>query len=162
MSKKRQPEQVSSCLTCEGDEMLEVRKHASEAFQIMDLLKLHYSKASGGYSIVKWVEALIKAEAEQRRLVGIRRRDAEFRVKQAEQLIAALRFVSRATQQESSNGISVGGKSLSVQLSEVFRVAIADLQYLVAADKGLVEGKQADNERNFVEELFAYTERQNQ
>ena len=27
--------------------MLEVRKHANEAFQIMGLLKLHYSKASG-------------------------------------------------------------------------------------------------------------------
>jgi len=161
MSKKKQPEQVSSCLACEGDEMLEVRKHASEAFQIMSLLDLHYRQTPGAYSIVQWVEALIKAEAEQQRLVGIRRREAEFRVKQAEQLIAALRFVSRATQQESSNGIAVGGKSLSVQLSEVFRVAIADLQYLVAADKGLVEGKQADNERNFVEELFAYTERQN-
>lgn len=161
MTKKKQPEQVSSCLTCEGDEMLEVRKHASEAFQIMELLQLHYSKASGGYSIVKWVEALIKAEAEQQRLVGIRRREAEFRVKQAEQLAAALRFVSRATQQESSNGIAVGGKSLSVQLSEVFRVAIADLQYLVAADKGLLEGKHVGSERNFIEELFAYTERQN-
>lgn len=161
MSKKKQPEQVSSCLTCEGDEMLEVRKHANEAFQIMNLLDLHYSKASGGYSIVQWVEALIKAEAEQRRLVGIRRRQAEFRVKQAEQLIAALRFVSRATQQESSDGIAVGGKSLTVQLSEVFRVAIADLQYIVASDKGLIDGKQAENERNFVEELFAYTERNN-
>jgi hypothetical protein len=161
MSKKKQPEQVSSCLTCEGDEMLEVRKHANEAFQIMNLLTLHHGKAGGGYNIVQWVEALIKAEAEQRRLVGIRRREAEFRVKQAEQLIAALRFVSRATQQESSNGIAVGGKSLTVQLSEVFRVAIADLQYIIASDKGLLDGKQSENERNFVEELFAYTERNN-
>ena len=141
--------------------MLEVRKHANEAFQIMSLLQLHYSKASGSYNIVQWVEALIKAEAEQRRLVGIRRRDAEFRVKYGEQLIAALRFVSRATQQESSNGIAVGGKSLSVQLSEVFRVAIADLQYIIAPDKGLLEGKHSDSERNFIEELFAYTVRQN-
>lgn len=161
MSKKKKPEQVSSCVTCEGDEMLEVRKHANEAFQIMNLLDLNYRQAPGSYSIVQWVEALIKAEAEQRRLVGIRRREAEFRVKQAEQLIAALRFVSRATQQESSNGIAVGGKSLTVQLSEVFRVAIADLQYIAASDKGLLDGKQADNERNFVEELFAYTERNN-
>jgi hypothetical protein len=36
---KRQPEK---CLTCNGDQMLEVRKHAAEAFEVMDLISEAY------------------------------------------------------------------------------------------------------------------------
>lgn len=141
--------------------MLEVRKHASEAFACMGHLDLNYS-SPGCYRIDQWMEALIKAEKDQRRLVQVMRANAERRLKELGELVAALRFVSEATQPPYSSGIAVGGKAMTLQMSEIFKTAIHRIEMVLSSDKGLVEGRQPDNERNFVEEMFAKVPRQQQ
>lgn len=150
MSKaKRQPEK---CLTCEGDEMLEVRIHANEAFDVMNLIYEAYGHGHGS-NIVEWVRTLIEAEKDQQRLTKMIQDQAKRRTKDVSDLIASLRFVSDATT-GGSGGIAVGGKSITLQMSEVFRVAIQRLEFVQGTDKGLLDGHQPHNQRNFVQELI--------
>ena len=150
---KKQPE-ASSCIQCEGDKMMEVRRHASELFEAMDLLSIQYGHGHGA-TVPQWISALIEAETDQRRLVALLHSNAERRAKEIDGLIIALRFVSDCTKETYSSGANIGGKAMTIQLTEIFRVAIFRLESLRCGDKGLLEGKQPQNERNFVAELIA-------
>jgi len=130
MSKSKR---VELCTQCESDEMLEVRKHAAEAFDVMDRISEAYGHSHGA-SIVDWVRTLIEAEKEQRRLVEVMESQAKRRTKDAGDLIAAMR--------------------ITLQMSEVFRVAIQRLEFIQGTDKGLLDGLQKHNQRNFVHELI--------
>jgi hypothetical protein len=99
------------------------------------------------------VRALIEAEKDQQRLIKMIQDQAKRRTKDVGDLISSLRFVSDATT-GGSGGIAVGGKSITLQMSEVFRVAIQRLEFVQGADKGLLEGYQPHNQRNFVQELI--------
>jgi hypothetical protein len=143
---------VEVCTQCEADEMLEVRKHAAEAFDVMNALSEAYGHSHGA-SIVEWVRTLIEAEKEQRRLCELMESQAKRRTKDAGDLIASLRFVSDATKC-GSDGLSIGGKAITLQMSEVFRVAIQRLEFIQGTDKGLLDGLQKHNQRNFVQELI--------
>ena len=134
--------------------MLEVRKHASELFQAMDLISAAYGHSHGA-TVPQWVKALIDAERDQRRLATLLRASAERRVKDVECLISAIRFVSDCTKETYSSGVNVGGKAMAIQLTEIFRVAIHKLDSLTMGDKGLIAGHQPQNERNFTAELIA-------
>ena len=149
MTKKKQAE---NCRICECDEMLEVRKHAAEAFDVMDAISEVYGHSYGA-SIVEWVRMLIEAEKEQRRLVEVMESQAKRRTKDAGDLIAAMRFISDATRC-GSDGLAISGKAITLQMSEVFRVAIQRLEFIQGADKGLLDGMQKNNQRNFVQELI--------
>jgi hypothetical protein len=145
---------IEACTRCEGDEMLEVRKHAAEALEIMDMLRVNYGTPHpAGTTIVHYVEALIEAEKEQRRLVEVMESQAKRRTKDAGDLIASMRFVSDATKC-GSDGIAVGGKAIALQMSEVFRVAIQRLEFIQGTDKGLLDGMQKHNQRNFIQEMI--------
>lgn len=153
---KKNKEPVSTCIQCEGDKMLEVRRHAREAFCIMDMLLLEYgTEKPKGTTIVDYVEKLIEAEKDQRRLVAMIRRDAERRMKEVSSLIAALKFVADTTKETYSGGVNMASKSMTIPLTEIFRVAIHRLESVTMTDKGLLEGMQPQNERNFIAELFA-------
>ena len=142
---------VHSCVQCEGDKMLEVRKHASEAFEIMDRLSNAYTRrASPPPTIVQFVEALIDAERDQRRLQCTLRSDAERRVKAVAELIAALRFISDATKETYSSGVNLSSKAMTIPLTELLRVAIYRLKSLVDCDQGLLDGRQPQNEKDFL------------
>lgn len=141
---------ADSCLQCEGDEMLEVRKHASEAFSIMDLLERTYGTNKTGATIVDYVQALIEAEKDQRRLVAMTRSDAERRVKEVNELANGLRFVSDTTKETYSSGVNLSSKSMTIPLTEIFRMAIHKLQSLATSDRGLLEGRQPHNEKDFM------------
>ena len=91
---------VDSCLRCEEDNMLEVRKHASEVFSIMDRLTTAYGPpVKPAASVVEFVRALIEAEHDQRRLQCLMRHDAEKRIKAVAELVASLRFISDTTKE---------------------------------------------------------------
>lgn len=152
MSKKQT--EASSCIQCEGDKMLEVRRHADEMFRVMDLLSVEYGHGHGA-TVPEWVGVLIEAEKDQRRLVALLHQSAERRVKEIDGLISALRFVGDCTKETYSSGVNIGGKAMTIQLTEIFRVAIFRLESLRCGDKGLLEGKQPQNERNLVAELIA-------
>lgn len=151
MAKKQK--QTDTCLQCEGDTMLEVRKHASEAFTIMDLLVMAYGDNHTKASIVDYVRALIDAEKDQRRLVTMIHNDAERRIDDVARLVAALRFVSDCTKETYSSGANLSSKSMTIPLTEIIRVAIHRLESIVTADKGLLEGRQPHNEKNFMADL---------
>jgi hypothetical protein len=154
---KKKPAEVSTCIQCEGDAMLEVRKHASELFEAMDMITENYGHGHGA-TMPQWVRVLIDAERDQRRLIVLLRSSAERRVKDVDSLICALRFVSDCTKETYSSGMNIGGTAMSLQLTEIFRVAIHKLESLKIGDKGLIEGRQPQNERNFVAELIAKLE----
>ena len=147
MKKKAEP-----CIKCEGGEMLEVRKHASEAFEVMNAISEAYGHGHGA-SIVEWVRTLIEAERDQQRLVKWSEERAKRITKEVGDLISALRFVSSASE-GMSGGIAVGSKAIVLQMSEVFRVAIQRLEFIQGTDKGLLDGMQKQNQRNFVQELI--------
>ena len=143
----------SSCIQCEGDKMLEVRRHASELFEAMDLLTANYGHGHGA-TVPQWVGVLIDAEKDQRRLVELLRSSSERRVKEIDALISAVRFISECTKETYSSGVSVGGKAMTLQFTEIFRVVIHRLESMKVGDKGLLEGHQPQNERNFISELL--------
>jgi len=148
----RKAKRVEACTQCEGDEMLEVRKHAAESFDVMNAISEAYGHSYGA-SIVEWVRTLIEAEKEQRRLVEVMESQAKRRTKDAGDLIAAMRFISDATRC-GSDGLAISGKAITLQMSEVFRVAIQRLEFIQGTDKGLLDGMQKQNQRNFVQELI--------
>lgn len=145
--------QTDSCLQCEGDKMLEVRKHASEAFTIMDMLIHAYGPNHKGASIVDYVAVLIEAEKDQRRLVAMLHCDARRRTKEVNDLICALKFISDTTRETYSSGVNLSSKSMTIPLTETFRVAIHRLESSLSSDKGLLEGKQPQNAKDFTAEL---------
>jgi len=153
MAKKQQ--QTSTCIQCEGDAMLEVRKHASEAFTIMDMLNHAYGDNHTGASIVDYVRALIEAENDQRRLVALLHCDARRRTKEIGDLICALKFISDTTRETYSSGANLSSKSMTIPLTETFRVAIHRLESVLSSDKGLLEGKQPQNAKDFTKKLRA-------
>ncbi len=155
MAKQKPQFTTDTCIQCEGDKMLEVRKHASEAFEIMDLISLAYGNNHTGASIVEYVRTLIEAEKDQRRLVAMIRSDAERRVKEVASLIAALRFVSDCTKETYSSGANLSSKSMAIPLTETFRVTIYRLECFIQADKGLLEGRQPQNAKDFTADLRA-------
>ena len=73
------------------------------------------------------------------------RSNAERKVREAEHLIAALRFISQACKC-SSGGVTVGGSALTVGMDQLLSVVIGRVQSLVASDKGLLEGHQSHTE----------------
>jgi hypothetical protein len=145
--------QTDTCLQCEGDKMLEVRKHASEAFDIMEMLIHAYGPNHKSASIVDYVRVLIEAEKDQRRLVAMLHVDARRRTKEVNDLICALKFVSDTTKEAYSSGANLSSKSMTISLTEIFRVAIQRLESIVVADKGLLDGKQPQNAKDFTAEL---------
>lgn len=151
-------EQIGSCIQCEGDAMLEVRKHASEAFAIMDKFHAAYcsngKQPKSGTTIVQVVQALIEAEQDQCRLVAMLRRDAERRTKELGDLICSLKFISDTTRETYSSGANLSSKSMVIPLTEIFRVAIHRLESVLSSDKGLLEGRQPQNEKNFINDLL--------
>lgn len=150
--------QVDKCLQCEGDAMLEVRKHAQEAFAIMDAITATYYTGhvtpKPGVTIVEWVQALIAAEQDQRRLRHMLRHDAEQKTKEIADLIAAMKFVSATTKEAYSSGANLSSKSMTIPLTEVFRVLIQRLEGLAISYKGLLEGKQPHNEVDFLKDIL--------
>ena len=150
--------QTDTCLQCEGDKMLEVRKHASEAFDIMN--KIHAAYCSNGKqiktgtTIVQFVQALIEAEEDQCRLVAMLRRDAERRMNEVAVLIASLKFISDCTKETYSSGVNLSSKSMTIPFTEIMRVAIHRLESIVTADKGLLEGRQPHNQKDFIAGLL--------
>ena len=132
--------------------MLEVRKHASELFEVMGEISNNYSNTKGR-TVPEFVRALIEAEKDQRRLTALLRSSAEMREKEIAGIIAAFRFVSDCTKETYSSGVNVGGKAMSIQFTEIFRVAIHRLETIRTGDKGLLEGKQPHNSRDFIAEL---------
>lgn len=140
-----------SCLQCAGDNMLEVRKHASEVFSIMDRLTTAYGQpVQPAASVVEFVRALIEAEHDQQRLQCLMRYDAEKRIKAVAELVASLRFISDATKETYSSGASLSSKAMTIPLTELFRVAINRLESMIVADRGLLEGKQPQNQKDFL------------
>ena len=154
----KQKEVKDSCLQCEGDAMLEVRKHASEAFMVMDMLHAAYcgngAKPKTGTTIVDFAKALIAAEEDQQRLVWMIQNDAKRRTKEIGDLICALKFISDTTRETYSSGANLSSKSMVIPLTETFRVAIHRLEAVLSSDKGLLEGKQPQNQKNFMDCLL--------
>lgn len=150
--------QTDTCLQCEGDKMLEIRKHASEAFAVMDKFHAAYcsngKQVKTGTTIVEVVQALIEAEEDQCRLVKMLRRDAERRMNEVAVLIASLKFISDCTKETYSSGANLSSKSMTIPLTEIIRVAVHRLESIVTADKGLLEGRQPQNEKNFIDSLL--------
>lgn len=138
--------------------MLEVRKHASEAFTIMNMFHAAYcsngAKPKDGTTIVDFVKALIAAEEDQQRLVAMIRSDAKRRTKEVNDLICAMKFISDTTRETYSSGANLSSKSMVIPLTEIFRVAIYRLESIVTTDKGLLEGKQPHNQKNFLTEIL--------
>jgi hypothetical protein len=154
----KKQKQTDTCLQCEGDAMLEVRRHASEAFTIMDKIHAAYcsngKQVKTGTTIVQFAQALIEAEEDQCRLVAMLRRDAERRMNEVAVLIASLKFISDCTKETYSSGANLSSKSMTIPLTEIIRVAIHRLESIVTSDKGLLEGRQPHNEKNFINGLL--------
>lgn len=158
MAKQKPQFTTDTCIQCEGDKMLEVRKHASEAFMVMDMLHAAYcgngAKPKTGTTIVDFVKALIAAEEDQQRLVWLIKNSAKRRTKEIGDLICALKFISDTTRETYSSGANFSSKSMVIPLTETFRVAIHRLESVLSSDKGLLEGHQPENEKNFVNGLL--------
>jgi hypothetical protein len=97
---------------------------------------------------------LIAAEEDQQRLVAMIHNDAKRRTKEVNDLICAMKFISDTTRETYSSGANLSSKSMVIPLTETFRVAIHRLESIVTADKGLLEGKQPHNQKNFLTEIL--------
>ena len=140
---KKKVEQVSECIQCMGDELLEVRKDASQLHQVMGVLSQAFplKRHKNGTTVLQYVNALLETHGQYTKALHSRRSHAERKVREAEELIAALRFISQACK-SSSGGVTVGGDALTVGMDKILSVVIGRVQSLVISDKGLLEGFQ--------------------
>jgi hypothetical protein len=155
MSKK--PTIVQTCLNCQENEMLEVRKHAGELFDCMSLLSETYcingKRHRKGVTVPEYVEKLIAAEQELKRLQAIRRAEAERKLEELGSLVSAMRFMGDVCN-NGTNAVSLTGSGVTVDMSRVFATAVRRLQSLEAGYRGLIQGMQKHAERDFVGELM--------
>ena len=144
---KKKVAQVQECLQCMGDELLEVRKDASQLHQIMSVLSQAFplKRHKHGTTVLQYVNALLEANTQYQKAIHSRRLNAERKVREAGDLIAALRFISQACK-SSSSGVTVGGSALTVGMDQLLSVVIGRVQQLVAVDKGLLDGCQTHTE----------------
>lgn len=144
---KKKAEQVQECTQCMGDELLEVRKDASQLHQIMGVLSQAFigKRHKHGTTVLQYVNALLETHAQYEKALHSRRFSAERKAKEAEDLIAALRFISQACK-SSSGGVTVGGSALTIGIDQLLSVVIGRVQSLVSSDKGLLDGYQSHNE----------------
>lgn len=153
---KKTPQQVRTCLQCEGDEMLEVRKYASELFKCMEILDFAYgvaNKRKPGTTIPQFVEALVAAEKDQQRLIAMLKTDATRKLREINNLISGLGFVAKACKRGAS-GVTVGSNEIQIGIAELLQTAIKDLESLTHSYRGLLENRQPHNEVNFIKPLM--------
>ena len=145
---------VGTCIQCEGDEMLEVRKHASELISCMDLISIAYQgKHKKGTTVPQFMEALIEAERDQRRFREMYRGDAKRHSREIGELISALRFIADSCKHGSS-GVTVGGNELQIGIADLLKTAVQRLESLRMQYAGLLDGRQPHNERDFIKPLL--------
>lgn len=152
--KKQKTVTVSECIQCQGDEMLEVRKDARELHHIMGILTDAYgAKHYTGTAVTAYVEALIKAEADQKRFRLMYRKDAERVNNQLVELSSCLKFIAEACTHNSST-ISVGGDQVMIGVADLLRVAVKRIEGIRNPFLGLLEGRQPQNEIDFIKPLM--------
>lgn len=148
---------VAECLQCQGDELLKIRESASKYTDILGVLQDHYRCAAGqrkpGIEAADIIDRLAKAEKDQRRLCAMLRSDAERRAREAGELIAAIRFVSRVCNREHGS-VHVHSGKMMIEMSDVLQLIIDRLLLIVASDKGLLEGLQPQNDVNFLDDCW--------
>ena len=144
---KKKVEQVSECIQCMGDELLEVRNDASQFHQIQGVLSQAFpcKRHKPGTTVLQYVNALLETHVQYEKALHSRRSNVERKVREAEDLIAALRFISQACKC-SSGGVTVGGAALTVGMDQLLSVVIGRVQSLVSGDKGLLDGYQSHAE----------------
>jgi len=115
--------------------------------EIMGFLSHHFVgiKHKEGTKVIDYVRAMASTHDRYKQATAKRRALAERNVREANELIVALRFVSKASKNGSS-GLSVGGASLAIGIDQLLSVAIDKIQLLIASDRGLLDGNQADSE----------------
>ena len=134
---KKKAEQVSECTQCMGDELLEVRRDASQLHEVMGVLSQAFplKRHKHGTTVLQYVNALVETHGQYEKALHSRRFNAERKVREAEDLIAALRFISQACK-SSSGGVTVGGDALTVGMDKILSVVIGRVQSLIVGDKG--------------------------
>ena len=144
---KKKAEQVQECIQCMGDELLEVRKDASQFHQIMCVLSQAFigKQHKHGTTVLQYVNALLETHAQYERALHSRRANAERKIKEEKELIAALRFISQACKC-SSGGVTVGGSALTIGMDQLLSVVIGRVQSLVSEERGLLDGYQSHTE----------------
>lgn len=153
----KRAKQVTECLQCSGDEMLGVREDASQLHDIMAFIAERLwpqgKRHKDGTPVIEYVRRLATMRDDCLRLQRANRENAQRRLDRVNELIAALRFVSDASKNNSS-GVSVGGRSLTVDVSQLLATAIERLKLISAADNGLLEGRQPSNEVDHLADLW--------
>lgn len=137
----KKPEPVPECIQCQGDEMLDVRNAARELHDIMDLLCNRFGdKHAKGISVYTFVTALIDAYEDGEALKASERNRCERKLKEANDLIASLRFMASVCDGDSS-GVHIGvSGTATVTLSRVFQTAVKRIQSLIAYEQGIENG----------------------
>lgn len=154
MSKKRE---VDSCIQCQGDAMLEVRKAAGELHAIMGLLSLEYrDQHKPGTTVKDYVSRLIDSHQRLKAMQANRRATAARKIKEADDLIASLRFVAEVCRNGSS-GVHVGSSQITIGLDQILKTAIDRIRSLVNTEQGLLSGHQADSEVDPLNDLWVAT-----
>lgn len=157
MVAKKPKEPVENCTQCMEDAIMEIRKDAKYTHEIYGLINdcylIHGKQRKDGVTVTDFVNALISAEHDQRRLRKMLHEDAKRLVRETDSLVEALRFVSAACQCGSS-GVSVGSSAVSLNVSQLFRTAIDRLQSIQVPYKGLLDGKQPQNDIDFMAHLW--------
>lgn len=146
---------VSTCLQCQEDELLGMRDNSREFLAVLGVLGDEYDVGNRkeGTTAAKIVSRLCKAEKDHRRLRGEMKARAARVCKEADELIAALRFVSTACNRESGS-VHVGGGSIRVEMADLLNLAVDRIRMLVLSDRGMLEGRQPQNEVDFLADIW--------
>lgn len=153
---KQRTEQVASCLQCEGDELLGVRDNSRQYLDLLGVLNdagFTGNRRKPGITTAQLVHRLIGAERDQKRLRGEMKARAARLCKEADELIAALRFVSSACNRERGS-VHVGGGSVKVEMADLLNLAVERIRGLVISDRGLLEGQQPQNDVDFLADVW--------
>jgi hypothetical protein len=105
---------------CEGDEMLEVRKHANELFEVMSLLSEEFGSKVGEIgNVPDVVRKLILHSKGLTELVAKVQQLEDRNLRDADDIQEIARFLAGACS-DGSGAISVGGKSLTIDAGRCF------------------------------------------
>jgi hypothetical protein len=146
--------QVDSCIQCQGDALLEVRKDAGELHAIMGLLSLEYfDKHKPGTTIKDYVSRLIDSHRRLKAIQANRLATAARKIKEANDLIASLRFIAEVCRNGSS-GVHAGSSQITIGLDQILKTSIERIRSLVTTEQGLLSGHQADSEVDPLADLW--------
>lgn len=154
MSKTKQ---TSTCIQCEGYELLGVLDSARQFTDVLDVLVQHHyllpECRKPEISAAAIVDKLCKAEKDQRRLCKLMKDSAKRVCKEADELIIVIQFLRSACNREHGS-VHIGGGKIMLEMSDLLNLIIERVRGLVNGDRGLLEGRQPHNDIDFLADIW--------